>query len=64
MPGVFQFSLDKLEAEIDEVVALGIPAVILFGLPAEKMQSELVHSMIMVLCKKQHDLLKLATQSF
>lgn len=36
MPGVFQFSLDKLEAEIDEVVALGIPAVILFGLPAEK----------------------------
>ncbi|KOS60444.1 porphobilinogen synthase [Lysinibacillus agricola] len=36
MPGVFQFSLDKLEAEIDEVVTLGIPAVILFGLPAEK----------------------------
>lgn len=36
MPGVYQFSLDKLEAEIDEVVALGIKAVILFGLPAEK----------------------------
>ena len=36
MPGVFQFSLDHLAAEIDEVVALGIPAVILFGLPAEK----------------------------
>ncbi|MEO4052109.1 porphobilinogen synthase [Solibacillus sp. CAU 1738] len=36
MPGVFQFSLDHLGAEIDEVVALGIPAVILFGLPAEK----------------------------
>ena len=36
MPGVFQFSLDQLGAEIDEVVALGIPAVILFGLPAEK----------------------------
>lgn len=36
MPGVFQFSLDKLSAEIDEVVSLGIRAVILFGLPAEK----------------------------
>ncbi|WP_203246768.1 porphobilinogen synthase [Sporosarcina beigongshangi] len=36
MPGVFQFSLDQLAVEIDEVVALGIPAVILFGVPAEK----------------------------
>lgn len=36
MPGVYQFSLDKLGEEIDEVVELGIPAVILFGLPAEK----------------------------
>lgn len=36
MPGVFQFCLDKLDEEIDEVVELGIPAVILFGIPAEK----------------------------
>ncbi|MFP3916463.1 porphobilinogen synthase [Lysinibacillus telephonicus] len=36
MPGVYQFSLDRLGEEIDEVVELGIPAVILFGLPAEK----------------------------
>lgn len=36
MPGVFQFSLDRLGEEMDEVVQLGIPAVILFGLPAEK----------------------------
>ena len=36
MPGVFQFSLDQLAIEIDEVVALGIPSVILFGVPAEK----------------------------
>ncbi|WP_431027352.1 porphobilinogen synthase [Lysinibacillus sp. LZ02] len=36
MPGVFQLSLDHLGAELDEVVALGIKAVILFGLPAEK----------------------------
>lgn len=36
MPGVFQFSLDRLNVEVDEVVDLGIPSVILFGLPAEK----------------------------
>ncbi|NTU70738.1 MAG: porphobilinogen synthase [Coriobacteriia bacterium] len=36
MPGVFQLSLDMLPAEIDELRSLGIPAVILFGLPAEK----------------------------
>ncbi|MEK3934036.1 porphobilinogen synthase [Sporosarcina sp. FSL W7-1349] len=36
MPGVFQFSMDQLGTEIDEVVSLGIPSVILFGVPAEK----------------------------
>ncbi len=36
MPGVFQFSLDQLAIEIDEVIALGIPAVILFGVPVDK----------------------------
>ena len=36
MPGVFNISLDMLPAEIDELKALGIPAVILFGIPAEK----------------------------
>ena len=36
MPGVFQISLDQLPAEIDELKELGIPAVILFGLPSSK----------------------------
>ena len=36
MPGVYQFSLDRLGEEVDEIVELGIKAVILFGLPAEK----------------------------
>ena len=36
MPGVYQFSLDMLAAEIEEIVGLGIPAVLLFGLPASK----------------------------
>ncbi|MCY9516527.1 porphobilinogen synthase [Paenibacillus apiarius] len=36
MPGVYHFSLDRLDAEVDEIVALGIPAVVLFGVPATK----------------------------
>lgn len=36
MPGVFQLSLDNLGTEVDEIVDLGIRAVLLFGIPAEK----------------------------
>lgn len=36
MPGVFQLTLDQLEAEAKELLELGIPAVILFGLPETK----------------------------
>jgi porphobilinogen synthase len=36
MPGVFQWSIDNLAAEAESIAALGIPAVLLFGLPAEK----------------------------
>ncbi|MEI2664600.1 porphobilinogen synthase [Rossellomorea sp. LJF3] len=36
MPGVYHISLDNLQAEMDEVVSLGIKAIILFGVPAEK----------------------------
>jgi porphobilinogen synthase len=36
MPGQFQLSLDRLPEMIDEIVSLGIPSVLLFGIPAEK----------------------------
>ncbi len=36
MPGVFQFSVDKLVEDVKEVAALGIPAIILFGIPEHK----------------------------
>ncbi|MDO5724830.1 MAG: porphobilinogen synthase [Tissierellia bacterium] len=36
MPGIYHFSLDKLEEEILELVDLGIKAVLLFGVPASK----------------------------
>ncbi len=36
MPGCYQWSLDLLAAEIAEVVELGLPGVLLFGLPESK----------------------------
>jgi porphobilinogen synthase len=36
MPGVFRYSLDKLIDEVKEIRDLGIPAVILFGIPEHK----------------------------
>jgi len=36
MPGIPRFSVDKLGEEVEEVTSLGIPAVLLFGLPEAK----------------------------
>ena len=36
MPGVYQLSVDKIVEEAKEVYDLGIPAVILFGIPEDK----------------------------
>src|ERR1041384_6285004 len=36
MPGVFQMSVDEIVRECAAVKSLGIPAVILFGIPEEK----------------------------
>ncbi len=36
MPGCYQFSLDRLLGEVTEVARLGIPGVLLFGIPQTK----------------------------
>jgi porphobilinogen synthase len=36
MPGIKRFSLDGISKELDEVVSLNIPAVLLFGIPSNK----------------------------
>lgn len=36
MPGIFQRSVDQMLNEVDEVNSLGIPSVLLFGIPEEK----------------------------
>lgn len=36
LPGVVQHSLDSLDIESDRLVALGVPAIILFGVPEHK----------------------------
>ena len=36
MPGIYQYSLDRIDEELDRVVEAKIPAVLLFGIPAHK----------------------------
>ncbi len=36
MPGIKRYSLDRISKELDEVAALNIPAVLLFGIPSSK----------------------------
>ena len=36
MPGIFRFTLDDICREAERVAALGLPAIMLFGIPAEK----------------------------
>jgi porphobilinogen synthase len=36
MPGIYRYSLDCIAKELEEVVALGIKSVLLFGIPSEK----------------------------
>ena len=36
MPGIYQLSLDHLIAEVGDLADLGIPAVLLFGIPSKK----------------------------
>ena len=36
MPGIYQWSFDKLSEHIDELLAVGVTRVILFGIPTEK----------------------------
>ena len=36
MPGIKRFSLDRISTELDEIVSLNIPAVLLFGIPTKK----------------------------
>lgn len=36
MPGVYRYSLDRLEEELKELVSLGIKSILLFGIPKHK----------------------------
>ncbi len=36
MPGIYRYSVDRILEEVDEVVKLNIPAVIIFGIPEKK----------------------------
>ena len=36
MPGIFRFSIDRIDEELQEVVKLGIKSILLFGIPKHK----------------------------
>ena len=36
MPGVYQYSIDRLDEEIDRVTEAGVSAILIFGIPAHK----------------------------
>lgn len=36
MPGVYQYSIDRLKEELDQVVASGISSILIFGIPSHK----------------------------
>lgn len=36
MPGIFQYSIDRFEEELDRIVEAGIRAILIFGIPAHK----------------------------
>jgi porphobilinogen synthase len=36
MPGIFRYTLDDLGREAEKIVGLGVPAIMLFGIPTEK----------------------------
>lgn len=36
MPGIFRYSLDRVDEELKEITDLGIPSIMLFGIPAKK----------------------------
>ena len=36
MPGIFRFSMDRIDEELQEVVKLGIKSILLFGIPKHK----------------------------
>lgn len=36
MPGIFQWSIDRIDEELDRVVAAGIDAILIFGIPEHK----------------------------
>ena len=65
MPGVERLPLADVAAEADEVESLGIPAIILFGIPAKKdgtgacayAQGNVIEQAVKIIKKKRRDLL-------
>ena len=36
MPGIYQYSIDRFEEELDRIIGVGVHAILIFGIPAHK----------------------------
>ena len=53
MPGIYQYSLDRLPEEINRIKETGIKAILIFGIPDHKDEVGSVHTLKMELYQKQ-----------
>jgi porphobilinogen synthase len=50
MPGIERLTISHLEDEAGQIAALGVPAVLLFGIPADKDTAASVHTTMKASC--------------
>src|SRR2546423_8656896 len=51
MPGVYQLSVDELVRDVRELPGLGIPSVLLFGLPRSEEHTSELQSLAYLVCR-------------
>lgn len=48
MPGIYQYTLDRFDEELERIQAAGIPAILIFGIPRTRMNAAAALTMKMV----------------
>ena len=49
MPGIYQYTLDRFDEELERIQAAGIPAILIFGIPEHRTNAAAALMMKMVL---------------
>ena len=64
MPGIYQYSLDRLSEEINRIKEAGIKAILIFGIPDHKDEVGSVHMLKMELCQRRSARSKKSMKNF